>query len=137
MEEMDKHVLEKYMKGLESLTLLDKKFHIKRCLKKYQDKKLVTISNNCDLPFQVIESYIADFENRTGGLIYYVMADEFWFGKVISILFISEHKEEYELSKVNENGEIFAATYNLNMNGYLEYGYITLGSYGGELYRKA
>ena len=126
----------RYQKGLENLKKISKQFKLEKgFLDGYQKgKRCMSILSEMDP--EIANEVVNYFEEKfPDTFVYYTIFQDTPYGGVVNMLYYNNEKDEWYLNDVNEEGWIYAATYNLDIN-YFEFGDIKLGSIDGILCRK-
>lgn len=109
-------------------------------IKQFKDEDQIMVS---EPPFgglywieDELQSRIKEFEEKNNALVYLVVRAFTSFGKMDSLLFVSDYKEDWELENDNINdGIVFSYTINYDMPGCSEMGSIGYRSIGGGIVR--
>ena len=81
---------------------------------------------------------VAEFEEKYGGLAFAVIESNTEFGKLLSILYVSTHRDEWESDRLGlKAGEPFAYVFNLDVEECSEFGFINVRKRFGGLVRTA
>lgn len=120
----------RFNKGLTNLKKLTKKFNLDESfLDTYkQGMRCASIltKENVDL----MKKAVAYFESEHPDcFVYYTIYQDTPFGTIVNMLYYNNREEEWYLNDVDDEGWIYAATFNLNIDSKyaLEFGDIKLG----------
>ena len=82
------------------------------------------------------QQIIDKFEKDSGGVVYHIIHNMTQFGELYSILYVSKHKDEWEIDRqdIKEN-IVFAYVYNKTCEDFSEYGSIMIRPSIGGLMR--
>ncbi len=81
---------------------------------------------------------VAEFEEKYGGLAFAAIESNTEFGKLLSILYVSTHQDEWECDRLGlKSGEAFAYVFNLDVEECSEFGFINVRKRFGGLVRTA
>lgn len=81
---------------------------------------------------------VAKFEEKYGGLAFAVIESNTESGKLLSILYVSTHRDEWESDRLGlKSGEPFAYVFNLDAEECSEFGFIGVRKRFGGLVRTA
>lgn len=113
---------------------------ISDAIKQFKDENQIMVS---EPPFgglywieDELQTTIKKFEEKNNALVYLVVRAFTSFGKMDSLLFVSDYKEDWELENDNINdGIVFSYTINYDMPGCSEMGSIGYRSIGGGIVR--
>lgn len=84
------------------------------------------------------KSIINKWERQTGNLVYHIIKNHFEFGLCYSFLYVSKHKDEWELdNKDIDLGYVLAYVKNIDCPDFSEYGSIGIKKINGGLVRKS
>ena len=83
-----------------------------------------------------VKEMITEFENKGDRKVYYVIRSETEFGDLYSLLYVSEHEEEWGMDRIDIKGNyIFSYVINDTADWCSEFGGISVERYGAILWR--
>lgn len=129
--EIKKEEAIKRMKGLKIIA---------DAIKQFKDNDVVMISER---PFGALywlddaqKKMVADFENEYNALVYMVVRTNTEFGLLDSLLYVSDHKDEWVLDNADiKAGYVLSYVVNHDCPDFSEFGSIAVKSIGGGLVR--
>lgn len=106
--------------------------------KEYEEEDIINASIS-GLLFWLSEEekeWIKQWESETGNVVYHVIKNNTGFGELLSILYVSQYEDEWELDQeLIEKDMVFAYVRNLTMSDCSEYGSIGIKQLFGGLIR--
>lgn len=113
----------------------------KNVLREFRDEDKVNLSENKGILYWLDEkqrSYVADFEARYGVLVYHIIHDYTEFGELLSFLYVSKYRSEWEYERRDlANGVADAYVKNVTDEECSEFGAIRFETRFGGLVRTA
>ena len=110
-----------------------------QAIKEFEQDLILNKSENDGLLFWLNETelkIVKNFENKYKALVYHVIHNYTEFGELYSLLYVSQHKEEWIYDKKDINRKnIFVYVYNVDNNSFSEFGNIGIELKNGGLVR--
>ena len=108
---------ERFKKGLANLKKLTKKFNLdERLIDEYKKgTRIASVHTKEDSDYMKVAVYL--FEKQFPDcFVYYTIYQDTPFGTVVNMLYYNNNKEEWYLNDISEDGWIYAATLNRDMD---------------------
>ena len=127
-------------KKVEAIQRMKKLHIIANAIRQFKDDDVVMISER---PFGALywldeeqKKMVADFEKEYNALVYMVVRTNTEFGLLDSLLYVSDHEDEWEMDNVDiKAGYVLAYVVNHDCPDFSEFGSIAVKSVGGGLVR--